>query len=106
MGAAWPFGRTEPRKFFRIIVCVGGGPAGGRGAVPRRPGKGPGWAAGGLGPRAPLVFRIRLSTIGLLDTAARLHLDFLRFREGPQGGNEEHARHAACIIWATSLAPE
>ena len=72
---------------------------GGRlGAAPRRPGKGPERAAGPSGPRAPLVFRVSLSTKWAADAGARLHLDFLcDSGAGHEGCSEETARH----IWVT-----
>ena len=72
---------------------------GGRlGAAPRRPGKRPERAAGAPGPRAPLVFRVSLSTKWAADAGARLHLDFLcDGGAGHEGCSEETARH----IWVT-----
>ena len=72
---------------------------GGRlGAAPRRPGKRPERAAGAPGPRAPLVFRVSLSTKLAADAGARLHLDFLcDSGAGHEGCGEETARH----VWVT-----
>ena len=55
-------GFVKNSRRTRIIVCVGGGPAGDAWGSPRRPGKRPERAAGARGPRAALAFRVSLST--------------------------------------------
>ena len=64
------FGKNSRRT--RIIVC--GRRTGGRLGAAQAAGQEPGRAAGPSGPRAPLVFRVSLSTKWAADAGARLHL--------------------------------